>query len=463
MNKTYFLMPFMALMFITSTFALPVSISSAKVGFTDCFEAPTLTVVHPNCESPETGKITVTNPIGENYSYSIDGVNYQYSPIFYDVDPGFYAVTYKQILSDCISEPNSILVEPSVPFATINLLPEMSSVQTICINTAINPIEYELGGTATTAIVTGLPVGVTSTVSSGVLAISGTPSIAGIYSYTVATDGFCPATTDGLIIVSRNVALIWVASSGNRNQTLCQMAPILPIRYILANGATAADVSGLPAGLSGAFSEGIFTISGTPEVSGVFNYTVTTLGGCSSAASNGTLTINPEQILNLQCVDAAPNTLAFAWDSIPGATGYQYSYSINDGPTVYGTVSAASSFTVNEVSAGQSVSFTVAAIDGVMTCFNPQSAICAQAPLTNNEFENEIFAHYPNPVTDFLYLKHNQPLERITVFSALGQQIKSYIVYGNETNIDMTDLKRGIYFVKVSTSNASKTIPISKQ
>jgi hypothetical protein len=350
-----------------------------------------------------------------------------------------------------------------VPFATIGLMPLMSYTQTVCINTAINPIEYGLGGTATTATVTGLPVGVASTVLNGVLTISGTPSIAGIYSFTVVTDGFCPATTNGLIIVSRNVALIWVSSSGNRDQTLCQATPILPIRYILANGGTGADVSGLPAGLSGSFSEGVFTVSGAPQVSGVFNYTVTTLGGCSSAASNGTITINPEQILNLQCVDAAPNTLAFAWDSIPGATTYYYNYSINDGPTVYGTVSSASSFTVNDVSAGQSVSFTVASIDGVMTCFEPQSAICVQAPLINNEFENEIFTHYPNPVTDFLYLKHNQPLEGITVFNALGQQVKSFILHGNETNIDMTDLKRGVYFVKVATSNTSKTIPISKQ
>ncbi len=120
-------------------------------------------------------------------------------------------------------------------------------------------------------------------------------------------------------------------------------------------------------------------------------------------------------------------------------------------------------FTVNNVSPGQSVSFTIDEIVGVTSCFSPQAITCIQAPLGNDVFAKEIFAHYPNPVTDFLYLKHSMPLEQVVVLNAVGQQISSYVVAANETRIDMSGLERGVYFVKVTVAHTSKTIPIVKQ
>jgi hypothetical protein len=40
-----------------------------------------------------TGTITVTGPLGAQYTYSIDGTNFQSSPTFNNVAPNTYTVT----------------------------------------------------------------------------------------------------------------------------------------------------------------------------------------------------------------------------------------------------------------------------------------------------------------------------------------------------------------------------------
>jgi hypothetical protein len=51
--------------------------------------APTATVVDATCVVA-TGTITVTAPIGAQYTYSIDGTNFQSSPAFNNVAPNTY-------------------------------------------------------------------------------------------------------------------------------------------------------------------------------------------------------------------------------------------------------------------------------------------------------------------------------------------------------------------------------------
>src|SRR5690606_7760234 len=57
-------------------------------------------------------------------------------------------------------------------------------------------------------------------------------------------------------------------------------------------------VTGLPTGLNGSFSAGTFTITGTPSVSGVFPYIVTTTGTCTQTSANGSITVKAVQVPN---------------------------------------------------------------------------------------------------------------------------------------------------------------------
>jgi hypothetical protein len=51
--------------------------------------------------------------------------------------------------------------------------------------------------------------------------------------------------------------------------------------------------TGLPAGVTAAFASNTITISGTPTVSGTFNYTIPLTGGCGAVNATGTITVTP--------------------------------------------------------------------------------------------------------------------------------------------------------------------------
>jgi gliding motility-associated-like protein len=55
----------------------------------------------------------------------------------------------------------------------------------------------------------------------------------------------------------------------------------------------------LPAGVTGTFAGGVITITGTPSVSGTFNYTVSTTGPCVKPTAAGTITVTEDATLVL--------------------------------------------------------------------------------------------------------------------------------------------------------------------
>jgi gliding motility-associated-like protein len=81
-----------------------------------------------------------------------------------------------------------------------------------------------------------------------------------------------------------------ILTSGSDNQSVCVNSPIVNIVYTLGSGVTA-TVSGLPTGVAGLQAGTLFTISGTPTITGKFDYEVITTGVCTGAASaKGTIT-----------------------------------------------------------------------------------------------------------------------------------------------------------------------------
>ncbi len=76
--------------------------------------------------------------------------------------------------------------------------------RTVCLNNAMTDMNMTLGGGATAANVTGLPTGLTATVSGSNLRISGSPTQSGRFNFTVTTSGnpcSAAATTNGIIDV----------------------------------------------------------------------------------------------------------------------------------------------------------------------------------------------------------------------------------------------------------------------
>ncbi len=190
-----------------------------------------------------------------------------------------------------------IAVDPDVQLVSA----PSTNNQTLCVNSPLGNIVYTLGPSITGATVTGLPPGITGTYNPGQFLISNSPSAAGTYNYTVTTSGgSCgPALVSGTITVNPPPTLS-LDVPGTQIQTLCEGTPIANITYSVGGSATGANVTGLPAGISGIFNAGVFTLSGASTVGGTHNFTVSTTGSpCGTLNLTGTIVIHNFPELNL--------------------------------------------------------------------------------------------------------------------------------------------------------------------
>ena len=213
---------------------------------------------------------------------------------------------------------------------TITLNSSASTIsQTICVNSPITFITYQTTG-ATGATVTGLPTGVTANWLNNLVTISGTPSVSGSFKYIVTLTGGCTVIKDsGTIVSSSNQTVSLSSASSTTRQSICVNGPIADITYS-TTGSTGASFSGLPAGVTGTWSNSTVTISGTPSVTGSFAYTVTLTGGCSTASSSGTFTVTKANTISLQsavnsdtlsiCANLSISNIVYRTTGATGAT-----------------------------------------------------------------------------------------------------------------------------------------------
>lgn len=204
---------------------------------------------------------------------------------------GTYNYSVTTVSSGCteVTLSGSIIVEaaPTIVLNTPGL-----NTQTVCVNTPISPINYTIGGSATSASSSGLPIGFTVMVVGTTVTVSGTSSISGIYPFTISTlGGTCtPATVSGTLTIETPPTILLNSAAGTDNQTICESSPIIPITYQIGGSATSAIASGLPSGITAVFGGSTLTISGFPFMPGTYNYTVTTIGSsCVPQVLTGTI------------------------------------------------------------------------------------------------------------------------------------------------------------------------------
>ena len=102
--------------------------------------APTLISTDPTCLISK-GSIEVTAPLGNDFSYSIDGITFQNSTVFNNVEADDYNIFVKN-LDGCISNPTTIIINP-VPQA-----PSTRDVYYFCVdqnNVVISPANIDTG------------------------------------------------------------------------------------------------------------------------------------------------------------------------------------------------------------------------------------------------------------------------------------------------------------------------------
>jgi gliding motility-associated-like protein len=204
-----------------------------------------------------------------------------------------------------------------------------TDAQSVCINTAITPITYSTVG-ATGAVVSNLPSGITSSWSNSVLTISGTPTVVGTaLTYIITLSGGCGVvTTTGTIAVKPSNTITLSSLAGTDNQLKCINTSITNINYN-TTGATGANFIGLPVGVSGIWSNNAIVLSGSPSISGTFNYAISLIGGCLITDKPGSINVSPENTITLSstattdsqsiCIGKDISTIEY---TTLGATGF---------------------------------------------------------------------------------------------------------------------------------------------
>lgn len=76
---------------------------------------------------------------------------------------------------------------------------------------------------------------------------------------------------------------------------------------------------------------------------------------------------------------------------------------------------------------------------------------------------NASFTYFPNPVKNTLTLNAQNTIENVTMYNMLGQEVLRATPNAVNSELNMSSLQDGAYFVKVTIANITKTIKVIKQ
>ena len=272
----------------SSIVAIPAGPTSASVSF-----------VPPTSDggSPITGYIvtatsTPSAPAKRKTTAAIITVSGTSSPIV--VTGLVFGVNYIfSVVATNAVGPSPTITTTTVTPCVLNTVSAGSTSPTLAVNTVLTPnITHSTTLATGIGTATGLPPGVTASWSANVITISGTPMATGSFSYEIPLTGGCGSVKAmGSITVSGTPACAAAAAS---------TTPTLPVNTVLTNITHATTIatgigtaSGLPTGVTAAWSGNVITISGTPTNTGTFNYTIPLTGtSCSSVNATGTITVS---------------------------------------------------------------------------------------------------------------------------------------------------------------------------
>jgi hypothetical protein len=88
--------------------------------------------------------------------------------------------------------------------------------------------------------------------------------------------------------------------------------------------------------------------------------------------------------------------------------------------------------------------------------------ISISASLANATFAGTKFSFYPNPVKDVLNIGYSKTISQVTVYNIVGQEVAVKSINDSQSQIDMSNLSKGTYMVKVTSDGLLQTIKVVK-
>ena len=311
---------------INSTTGLP---PSAVVGQT----------IHPTCTNAR-GSFTITSPTGANYTYSIDGINYQAAVVFSNLAPAIYPVTVKNINTGCIS---NVTGAPINPITGIPAAPAFSStVQPTCTVpagavTIASPIgtnyQYSKDGVnfQSSILFNGLaPAAYSITVkntgngcvSAGTMVIiNSAPTVPPAPQFSTPVHTTCISATGSFNIISPVGINYFYSINGTNYQPGTSFSGLLPALYSVFVKDTSTDCISLPA---------VVTINPVPFAPRAPVYTIVLNPNCANSTVSVSVTypLGPAYTYSIDRINYQVNTL---FDSLPPGLYYFTVKDINTG------------------------------------------------------------------------------------------------------------------------------------
>ncbi len=169
-----------------------------------------------------------------------------------------------------------------------NSVTAASSTPTVCSNASLPPITHTTTGATGIGAATNLPPGVSAAWAVNTITISGTPTDAGVFNYSIPlTGGSGGGTATGTITVTAVTA-----GAASSTPTLDVNTVLTPITHTTTGASGIGTPTGLPAGASATWASNTITISGTPTAAGTYNYSIPLTGGCGSVSATGTIIVS---------------------------------------------------------------------------------------------------------------------------------------------------------------------------
>lgn len=305
----------------TKTFTITVNPSptasiTGTTSFTVCQNAtqPSVTFTGSNATAPYIFSYKISDGLTvTTQTVSTTAKSNSVSVLIPTAIVGNYTVTLLSVQDSSASScGNSIITLPNQTFVTVKeggkITPNNANIvsQTLCEKTSIDPIVFDISGSATNSYAIGLPAGLVQSYNTltNTFTISGTALATGTFNYTVHTSGSingCDTTYNGTLIIKADDSITLLTPTID-NQNICSGGTIQPITYSLGGGATGGNVTfspSQPLGINWSITSNNLTISGSSSTIGDFDYTIESFGICDNTTYSGTIKISENPTVSL--------------------------------------------------------------------------------------------------------------------------------------------------------------------
>ena len=433
------------------------------VGQFGCSTTDTTTVnVNPNAISPIISVTpdsvnfcqgTTGNTVDLTASSNVTGATYSWSasagpPITattgtYTANVGNNTITYTVTGTDpangCYSSASATIYVRPVP--NVNLV---SQNTTVCLNGSavlFTQLTNTQGTPANTYTYDWTPAATNTQM------ITYAPTATG-YVYVNVTSPYGCTNNDSLLVTVDNTLTSPSLTLAASTNLMCSdnMSPVLLTATTDAVGASYAWTPNF-------INQNIDTITVNPQNSTNYSVSVTDQNGCTTAASTSVI-ISPAPVagftsanlptLEVGFTNTSTNATTYAWDFGDGFTS-------NQANPIHGYFTSGS--------------FTVTLIATNADGCDDTTSMTIQAQTTGLDELTSAFVLYPNPTNGLLNIQNvNHTNGTIQLFSTTGTLVLQTSLTSSNTQLDVTNLNRGVYFLQITNEfGQSSTHRVVKQ